>query len=288
MINTPVFAAGHRLCLGAVALALSFGVAAADARAADRYPDFGGAWARTTRGGMTAQWDTTKPPGLGQEALLTPEYQAVFEANLASRRAGGQEFNPAINCMPAGMPRVMVLYDPIEIIITPEVTYIRTDHLPEMRRIYTDGRDWPRSIPATFAGYSIGRWMGEDAEGRYQTLEIESRGMRGPRVLDVDGLPLHRDNLTVVKEHLVLDKDNSNLLHNEITVIDHAFTRPWTTARVYRREPRPMWVENNCMVDNHYVSIGPETYFLSADGYLMPAKKDQAPPDLRYFDQARR
>ena len=24
-------------------------------------------------------------------------------------------------------------------------------------------------------------------------------------------------------------------------------------------------------------------YFLSADGLLMPAKKDQAPPDLRYF-----
>jgi len=24
---------------------------------------------------------------------------------------------------------------------------------------------------------------------------------------------------------------------------------------------------------------------LSADGYLMPAKKDQPPPDLRYFKQ---
>jgi hypothetical protein len=24
---------------------------------------------------------------------------------------------------------------------------------------------------------------------------------------------------------------------------------------------------------------------LSADGYLMPAKKGQQPPDLRYFDQ---
>jgi len=25
---------------------------------------------------------------------------------------------------------------------------------------------------------------------------------------------------------------------------------------------------------------------LSADGYLMPAKKDQPPPDLRYFKQS--
>ena len=31
------------------------------------------------------------------------------------------------------------------------------------------------------------------------------------------------------------------------------------------------------------VVIGKENYFLSAEGLLMPAKKDQAPPDLRYF-----
>jgi hypothetical protein len=33
------------------------------------------------------------------------------------------------------------------------------------------------------------------------------------------------------------------------------------------------------------VQIGKEAYYLSADGLLMPAKKDQAPPDLRYFNQ---
>jgi hypothetical protein len=30
--------------------------------------------------------------------------------------------------------------------------------------------------------------------------------------------------------------------------------------------------------------IGKENYFMSADGYLMPAKKGQQPPDLRYFN----
>jgi len=28
--------------------------------------------------------------------------------------------------------------------------------------------------------------------------------------------------------------------------------------------------------------IGKEVYYTSADGLLMPAKKDQPPPDLRY------
>jgi len=27
---------------------------------------------------------------------------------------------------------------------------------------------------------------------------------------------------------------------------------------------------------------------VSGDGYLMPVKKNQAPPDLRYFDQSRK
>src|SRR6516165_6995881 len=126
-------ATAARLMLLAV---LSF--AAADARADGsdgKYPDIGGGWARTGRGGNTASWDPTKPAG-AQQAPLTPEYQAVLDASLAERAPGGQNYNPAINCLPAGMPRIMVAYDPLEIIITPDVTYIRSDHLPEMRRIY--------------------------------------------------------------------------------------------------------------------------------------------------------
>jgi hypothetical protein len=36
------------------------------------------------------------------------------------------------------------------------------------------------------------------------------------------------------------------------------------------------------------VQIGNEGYFLSAEGFLMPAKKDQPPPDLRYFNPSRK
>jgi hypothetical protein len=31
------------------------------------------------------------------------------------------------------------------------------------------------------------------------------------------------------------------------------------------------------------VKIGKEQYFLGADGFLMPTRKDQPPPDLRKF-----
>jgi hypothetical protein len=36
------------------------------------------------------------------------------------------------------------------------------------------------------------------------------------------------------------------------------------------------------------VFIGNEMYFQSGDGQLMPAKKGQAAPDLRYFNQTKK
>ena len=72
----------------------------------------------------------------------------------------------------------------------------------------------------------------------------------------------------------------------EITTIDNALTRPWTAIKKYRRvqNPRPVWRESVCAESNAHVEIGGQGYMLSADGLLMPAKKDQAPPDLRYFE----
>jgi hypothetical protein len=39
---------------------------------------------------------------------------------------------------------------------------------------------------------------------------------------------------------------------------------------------------------NVHVEIAGQNYFLSADGFLMPARKDQSPPDLKYFEQPQR
>jgi hypothetical protein len=74
------------------------------------------------------------------------------------------------------------------------------------RRIFTDGRDWPTQIEPTFAGYSIGRWVDEDGDGRYDTLEVETRDFKGPRAHDEAGLPLHFDNQSIFRERIYRDK----------------------------------------------------------------------------------
>jgi hypothetical protein len=70
-----------------------------------------------------------------------------------------------------------------------------------------------------------------------------------------------------------------------MTTIDNALTHPWSVLKTYRRTGNPHFVQNICTVGNMHVQIGSEAYFLSADGLLMPTKKNQAPPDLRYFKQ---
>src|SRR5262249_38128472 len=132
------------------------------------------------------------------------------------------------------------------------------------------------------SGYSIGHWEDRDAERRFQTLVAETRAIKGPRSFDSSGAPFHQDGETIIKERIYLDKGNRNILHDEITTIDHALTRPWTVHRVYHRQPG-IWMETICGEDEHQVKIGNEQYFLSGDGYLMPTRKDQPPPDLRFF-----
>jgi hypothetical protein len=251
------------------------------------YPDLSGMWRRVPVPGVTGQpgYDQTKIQGRAQEAPLTAEYQAVFEASLKDLAEGGQGNDPTYNCTSPGMPRIMTVYDPMEIVVTPASTHILIEHIHDSRRIYTDGRDWPEFFEPSYRGFSIGKWSDTDGDGRYDLLEVETRGFKGPRSFDATGLPLHFDNETIIKERIYLDKTDPNLLYDEITTIDHALTRPWTVLKKFHRDqPKyPVWGEAICEEGNSHVGIGKEVYYLSADGLLMPAKKGQAPPDLRYF-----
>jgi hypothetical protein len=277
----------HSRCtIGAMALLAAYGVTIADALAFDRtkYPDWKGQWVRIGAG----TYDPTKKGGRDQQPPLTPEYQAIWEQNLAEEASGGQYYNTQARCISGGMPRMMIVYEPMEIIITPETTYIAISYMGDFRRIFTDGRQRPENVELTYAGYSIGQWIDESGSGRYDTLLVETRNLRGPRIFEASGIPLHKDNQTIVKERIRLDAKNPDILVNEITTIDNALTRPWTVTRKYRRERNQVWVDYSCGEENTYVYVERETYFVGADGRLMPTRKDQPPPDLRHFNESQK
>src|SRR6266700_2871101 len=111
-----------------------------------KYPDLKGQWLRVG----SPRWDDDHAP-------LTPEYKAIYQANLKDMKEGGQGIDPTYTCISPGMPRIMNVYDPMEVVVTPDTTHILIQHIHDGRRIFTDGRDWPKDEDPTYAGYSNGK-----------------------------------------------------------------------------------------------------------------------------------
>src|SRR5579863_5077343 len=171
------------------ALTAALLTAMSGARAFDdtKYPDLNGQWNRYEVPGVAGQpsFDQTKGWGKAQQAPLTGEYQAILDASIADQAQGGLGNNVEHSmCGAAGMPFMMVAFRPLEFVVTPRTTYILIADYDPLRRIFTDGRDWPKTIEPTFQGYSIGNWIDSDGDGRYDALEVETRGFKGPRVYD--------------------------------------------------------------------------------------------------------
>src|SRR5258707_5210343 len=105
----------------AFAAALLVEIASATAHDETKYPDLRGQW---TAIGGSVKYVPDKPRGLGQEAPLTPEDQAIFEANLKDMAEGGQGTYPTTWCPSPRMPRVTNGHGEMEFVITPGTLHI--------------------------------------------------------------------------------------------------------------------------------------------------------------------
>jgi hypothetical protein len=102
--------------IGAITLSVTLACTAPGALAWDdaKYPDLSGQWRRAGNGGLLAggagglRWDDSLPPkntpSLGQQPPLTPEYQAIYDANLADMTQGRQGIDASIRPTTAFRP----------------------------------------------------------------------------------------------------------------------------------------------------------------------------------------
>jgi hypothetical protein len=172
-------------------------------------------------------WTPGKQPGPGQGEPLTPEYQKIFDEHQKNAREGKPTGDITAACLPQGMPRIMTMTYPMEIIQNDQQVNIFAEWMEQTRRIYLDGRPHPPAdeLEPTFYGHSTGHWEGD-------VLVVETVGLRGDTNLEASGMP-HSDQL-VVRERIWLENDN--LLKDEITLIDpKAYTKPWTVTKRYTR-----------------------------------------------------
>jgi hypothetical protein len=247
---------------------------AMDAEAvAIEYPDWSGQWTRTG----SLNWE---PEGyaVAGPPPLSPEYQARREEYQELRNQGVLVGDPPATCLPPGMPRLMTMSFPFEMVITEQTSYILADWDSAVRRIYTDGRDWPDYMLPEFNGYSIGQWHDENGDGVYDMLSVETRAIKGPRSFDSTAVVLHDNNETVVLEEF--RRIDENTLENTITTIDDALTGPWTVQRNYSHEiftEDVLWVEYVCAENNRHINLGDQWYFLNKEeGTLDPTRVGQA------------
>lgn len=184
--------------------------------------DFTGIWHNKDGVGFTPG----VPPGRMQKAPLTPEYQKIFDKRLADAEAGKPTGDLGADCLPSGMPRIMNMVFPMEIMQNETQLNIFAEYQEQTRRIFVDGRPHtPKDeIESTYNGESVGRWEGD-------VLVAETIGIRAG-VIEGSNMP-HSDQL-IVKERIWLADNNT--LKDAITLIDpEALTRPWTVTKTYHR-----------------------------------------------------
>ena len=185
--------------------------------------DFNGLW--LAQGGIG--WQPGIPPGVGQHAPLTPEYQKIFDTNVENARLGKPTGDITANCLPQGMPRVMTMTYPMEVSVAPDHVTIYAEWMEQTRRIFTDGRPLDPDPDPAYYGQSVGHWEGN-------VLVSTAFGFMPATDLEASGLP-KSDRMIAYERFWLADDDT---LRDEITLVDpKALTRPWTVTKVYKRAP---------------------------------------------------
>lgn len=204
-----------------IAALLLIAIPAATLATADAaQPDLTGVWLIAGHVNALKTTDGKLPP-------LTPSAKEIYDQHRASAARGDRSFDGVPRCLPPGLPRLMLMSEPFEILQRPKVIYFlhELNRLP--RRAYV-GEQLPTDADPYYLGYSVARWEGD-------ALVIESAGFQDGTVLDNAGLP-HSDALHLT-ERYELSKDGKHL-HARFTIEDpKTFTRAWAAQAEYNKRP---------------------------------------------------
>ena len=200
--------------------------------------------------------------------------------------AGRAPIRPTGASRPA-MPRMMIAVQPMEIVITPDTTYVMLELFNTLRRIYTDGRDWPKDVRAV-----LRRLFDRQVGGHRRRRPLRHAGGRDPRrsrartATTAAASRSTQDGEAIVSERICPDKTNPNVLlqrdHHHRPRADAALDRE---AQLPPRARQAADLVRVCLPARTTTTFrsATENYIISGDGYLMPVRKGQPAPDLKYF-----
>jgi hypothetical protein len=222
-------------------------------------PNFSGVWTRAeTAEGRTFQSPATGPGPLTRAAdsgpfwiantdnpILAPRALEAVQAHVAMGRAGNVPQPAWVQCWPIGVPLIINMNDPIQILQTENEVAIIHERDNQSRRIYLNEKH-PSDLPPTWYGYSVGHYEGPN------TLIVETRGQNDKALVDRFGTP-RSEKLRVVERYTIAPDRASIAV--ELTIEDpEMFTTPWTAYATYW--PAEPFHEQICAENNKDPSGG--------------------------------
>lgn len=228
-------AAGVGLLIGA---AMAGGAAAPPAapltalHADPAQPDLSGLWVVT--GGFDFAPDHAVP-------ALQGEYKALYERRKTAFDAGRPIDDVTADCLPPGLPHLLVVPYPFELMQTPGRVTLLYEYDSVARRIPL-GVPHPdlAKVAPTFYGDSVGRWEGD-------TLVVDTVNIRPDTQVDYTGIP-HSDALRITER---IRRKDAVTLEDQITLTDpKAYAKPFTVTRLYRQRPKWKISEYSCVENN--------------------------------------
>jgi len=183
-------------------------------------PDWSGLW--TTAGG--GSFFGAGPGGVMPK--VTPTAAAMLKQG-AELEAKGISYDENLSeCGPPGYPRWLVIPFMREFIVRPEETWLSSETVNNVRRIYTDGRDHLAEADRfpLYYGDSIGFWDGNKLVVHTNTLMARSMGR---------GQPVQSEQMETVEIWNTLDAKTISV---DVWLYDPSlYTEPWYVNRRYTR-----------------------------------------------------
>ncbi len=173
-----------------------------------------------------------------QEPALTPWADAKFKAARPGYgpHATADSGDPILSCLPPGVPRIMLIPFPMQIVQTTGQVIMLFEYDHFVRIIYTGRKVHPKDLDATWMGDSIGMWDKD-------TFVVDTVGLKEQSWLDMVGHP-HSDALHVVERIRKVDHET---LQDEITIDDpKAYKKPWSGTLAYKFRPTWHLIEYAC------------------------------------------
>jgi len=209
-------------------------------RTPDGKPDFSGIWQALT----TASWNIQDHPAEkdvpagqgvveGNEIPYLPWAQARRDENARNRLAA----DPVARCFQPGVPRIMYMPYPFQIVQTPGYVAFLFEYMHSTRHIRLNSKR-PEGPIEWALGDSRARWDGD-------TLVVDVAHFNDQTWFDRAG-NFHSEQMHLVERFTMLGRDH---LGYEATIEDpKVFSRPWKIALpLYRRvEPRVQILDYEC------------------------------------------